>query len=168
MSVGSPTAGTWSSSQWRPDNEFETDRFSEASYYLWRNKFGGMTVSAAKRLKEPIAENTRLKKLLAEAVLENEVDGAPRNPALRSNAFEVADQQQAEVRPRRQTRVADRRGVERRTLAFDERVEAVRVEHLIRSVIERMPARDGQLVSRNPQPRRAGPVLASSHGHAGV
>ncbi len=26
MSVGSPTAGTWSSSQWRPDNEFETDK----------------------------------------------------------------------------------------------------------------------------------------------
>ena len=25
MSVGSPTAGTWSSSLWRPDNEFETD-----------------------------------------------------------------------------------------------------------------------------------------------
>ena len=25
MSVGSPTAWTWSSSQWRPDNEFETD-----------------------------------------------------------------------------------------------------------------------------------------------
>ena len=28
MSVGSPTAGTWSSSQWRPDNEFETDRMA--------------------------------------------------------------------------------------------------------------------------------------------
>ena len=28
--------------------------FSEASYYLWRNKFGGMTVSDAKRLKELI------------------------------------------------------------------------------------------------------------------
>src|ERR1700680_1397111 len=26
MCAGSPTAGTWSSSQWRPDNEFETDR----------------------------------------------------------------------------------------------------------------------------------------------
>ena len=25
MSVGSPTAGSWSSSQWRPDNEFEKD-----------------------------------------------------------------------------------------------------------------------------------------------
>ena len=47
--------------------------FSEASYYLWRNKFGGMTVSDAKRLKELIAENTRLKKLLAESVLENEM-----------------------------------------------------------------------------------------------
>ena len=47
--------------------------FSEASCYLWRNKFGGMTVSDAKRLKELIAENTRLKKLLAESVLENEV-----------------------------------------------------------------------------------------------
>ena len=47
--------------------------FSERSYYLWRNKFGGMTVSDAKRLKELIAENTRLKKLLAESVLENEV-----------------------------------------------------------------------------------------------
>ena len=48
-------------------------RFSEASYYLWRSKFGGMTVSDAKRLKELTAENTRLKKLLAEAVLDNEV-----------------------------------------------------------------------------------------------
>ena len=28
MSVGFPTAGTWSSSQWRPDNEFETHSVS--------------------------------------------------------------------------------------------------------------------------------------------
>ena len=47
--------------------------FSEASYYLWRSKFGGMSVSDAKRLKEPETENTRLKKLLAESLLENEV-----------------------------------------------------------------------------------------------
>ncbi len=47
--------------------------FSEASYYLWRSKFGGMTVSDAKRLKELEAENHRLKKLLAESLLENEV-----------------------------------------------------------------------------------------------
>ena len=30
MSVGSPTCRTWSSSQWRPDNEFETDRLRAA------------------------------------------------------------------------------------------------------------------------------------------
>ena len=34
MSVGSPTAGTWSSSQWRPDNEFETDRIER-----WRRHY---------------------------------------------------------------------------------------------------------------------------------
>ena len=47
--------------------------FSEASYYLWRSKFGGMSVSDAKRLKELETENGRLKKLLAEAQLEIEV-----------------------------------------------------------------------------------------------
>jgi putative transposase len=47
--------------------------FSEASYYLWRSKFGGMSVPDAKRLKELETENGRLmKKLLAEQVLENE------------------------------------------------------------------------------------------------
>jgi putative transposase len=47
--------------------------FSEASYYLWRSKFGGMDVSDAKRLRALEAENARLKKLLAESMLENEV-----------------------------------------------------------------------------------------------
>jgi putative transposase len=47
--------------------------FSDASYYLWRSKFGGMDVSDAKRLKTLEAENAKLKKLLAEEVLENEV-----------------------------------------------------------------------------------------------
>lgn len=47
--------------------------FSEASYYLWRGKFGGMDVSDARRLKALEAENARLKKLLAEEVLEKEV-----------------------------------------------------------------------------------------------
>jgi putative transposase len=47
--------------------------FSEASFYLWRSKFGGMDVSDAKRLKALEAENGKLKKLLAESMLENEV-----------------------------------------------------------------------------------------------
>lgn len=47
--------------------------FSEASYYLWRGKFGGMDMCDARRLKALEAENARLKKLLAEEVLEKEV-----------------------------------------------------------------------------------------------
>ena len=47
--------------------------FSEASYNLWRSRFGGMSVSDAKRLKDLEAENARLKKLLAEQIFENDV-----------------------------------------------------------------------------------------------
>jgi putative transposase len=47
--------------------------FSDTSFYLWRGKFGGgMDLSAAKRLESLRAENARLKKLLAESMLENE------------------------------------------------------------------------------------------------
>ncbi len=47
--------------------------FSDASDYLWRRKCGGMSVSDAKRLTELETDNTRLRKLLAESLLENEV-----------------------------------------------------------------------------------------------
>jgi len=47
--------------------------FSEASYYLWKSKFGGMTVSDARKLKQLETENARLKKLLAETLLEAQV-----------------------------------------------------------------------------------------------
>jgi putative transposase len=47
--------------------------FSEGSYYLWRGKYGGLSVPDAKRLKALEAENARLKKLLAEALLEQEL-----------------------------------------------------------------------------------------------
>ena len=47
--------------------------FSDASYYLWRRKFGGLEVSDAKRLKTLEQENARLKRLLAEALLEQAV-----------------------------------------------------------------------------------------------
>lgn len=47
--------------------------FSEASFYAWRSKYGGMDVTDAKRLKALESENARLKKLLAESLLENEV-----------------------------------------------------------------------------------------------
>jgi len=46
--------------------------FSDASFYKWRAKYGGMEVSDAKRLRDVETENTRLKKLLAEAHLDIE------------------------------------------------------------------------------------------------
>lgn len=44
--------------------------FSDATFYKWRLKFGGMEVSDARRLKELESENAKLKKLLAEAHLD--------------------------------------------------------------------------------------------------
>jgi putative transposase len=44
---------------------------SDASIYKWKAKFGGMEVSEAKRLKQLEDENARLKRLLADAMLDN-------------------------------------------------------------------------------------------------
>ena len=44
---------------------------SDATYYNWKAKFGGMTVSDAQRLKALEAENAKLKRLLAELMLDN-------------------------------------------------------------------------------------------------
>ena len=43
---------------------------SEATFYAWKAKFGGMDVSDAKRLKQLEDENARLKRLLAESLLD--------------------------------------------------------------------------------------------------
>jgi putative transposase len=44
---------------------------SEATFYNWKSKFGGMDVSEAKRLKALEGENAKLKRLLADAMLDN-------------------------------------------------------------------------------------------------
>ena len=43
---------------------------SPATFYKWKSKFGGMEVSEAKRLRALEDENAKLKKLLAEAMLD--------------------------------------------------------------------------------------------------
>ena len=43
---------------------------SDATFYKWRAKYGGMDVSDAKKLKALEAENARLKKLLAEQMMD--------------------------------------------------------------------------------------------------
>ncbi len=44
---------------------------SQATFYKWKAKFGGLEVSDARRLKALEDENAKLKKLLAEAMLDN-------------------------------------------------------------------------------------------------
>ena len=46
-------------------------RISSATFYKWKGKFGGMEVSDVRRLKTLESENAKLKKLLAEAMLDN-------------------------------------------------------------------------------------------------
>ena len=46
---------------------------TEQTYYRWRKEYGGMKVDQAKRLKDLEAENARLKKLVANLSLDNEV-----------------------------------------------------------------------------------------------
>jgi putative transposase len=44
---------------------------SSATFYAWKAKYGGMEVSDAKKLKRIEEENTKLKRLLADAMLDN-------------------------------------------------------------------------------------------------
>ena len=46
---------------------------SSATFYKWKSKFGGLEASDARRLRTLEQENSRLKKLLAEAMLDNVV-----------------------------------------------------------------------------------------------
>jgi len=51
---------------------FKQLEVSEQTYYRWRNQFGGMKGDDVKRLKELEAENARLKRIVADQVLENQ------------------------------------------------------------------------------------------------
>ena len=46
---------------------------SEPTFYTWRSKYGGMTLSELQRVKELEAENARLKRLVADLSLDNQV-----------------------------------------------------------------------------------------------
>ena len=48
-----------------------THGISTATFYAWKAKYGGLDVSEARRLRTLEAENAKLKKLLAEAMLDN-------------------------------------------------------------------------------------------------
>ncbi len=46
---------------------------SDATYYKWRKEYGGLRVDQAKRLKELEAENSRLRKVVADLTIDNSI-----------------------------------------------------------------------------------------------
>jgi putative transposase len=46
---------------------------TEQSFYRWRRKFGGLEVNEAKRLRELQLENSRLKRVVADLILDNQM-----------------------------------------------------------------------------------------------
>src|SRR5450631_2562491 len=79
---------------------------SDASIYKWKAKFGGMDVSEAKRLKTLEDENTRLKRLLADAMLDNAAlkdllgkngDARCRARGRRASSISLRDERAADV-----------------------------------------------------------------------
>ena len=48
-----------------------THGISETTFYKWKDKFGGMTVSEARRLRSLEQENSRLKQIVADLTLDN-------------------------------------------------------------------------------------------------
>ena len=71
-----------------------THGISQATFYKWRSKYGGMDASLMKRLKELEAENTRLKKMYADSELDKQIlreswqksSKAPRPPSFGSGS----------------------------------------------------------------------------------
>jgi hypothetical protein len=91
---------------------------------------------------------------------------SPRHTTLRSQPFEVPHQHHPEVPPRGQTRPTHVRSVEPAARGLDERVEGVRRQNLIQTLIEGVARALGQVARRNPhRVLRSFPFL--SHRHAG-
>jgi hypothetical protein len=92
------------------------------------------------------------------------IRGTPRNGTLGVQAFEIADQQQAEVAARRQARSA-LVGIEPFAQTLDELVEVVLVENLIQSRVERMGGTPWQVLGRDPHRRLLRVPLSFAHRH---
>ena len=46
---------------------------TEQTFYRWRNEYGGLSIDQAKRLKQIEAENSRLKRAIADLTLDNRI-----------------------------------------------------------------------------------------------
>src|SRR3984893_6811826 len=101
-----------------------------------------------------------------EAADRQRIRGAPRDAAFRIDAFKVANQQQTEIDPRRQTGPPHGPVVERLTEALDERIEVVVVQQRVHPLIERMRRGRRQVARRDPQIVLPWSLPSGSHRHA--
>src|SRR5216684_5171904 len=92
----------------------------------------------------------------------------PSNPALRSDALEIPDQQRPKVNPRRQRRAPVLLRIKLRAPALDKLVEALGLQQFIQTLIERMPRSRCQLRVCDPQIFLLLPLLARPHRHAPI
>jgi hypothetical protein len=89
---------------------------------------------------------------------------SPGDPALRVEAFEIADQQQAEVPAGGEAGPPHHWRVKRPTLVLDKLIEPRGIEDLIQPHVERMARRHRQLGRGNPQRRLLALAFAHRHG----
>jgi putative transposase len=64
---------------------------SEATYYTWKSKYGGMEASDVHRLRDLEAEHNKLKRMYADLAMENHGDPPPKWPHSRLDLFEKRD-----------------------------------------------------------------------------
>jgi hypothetical protein len=97
------------------------------------------------------------------------VGRAPRDAPLRIEAFEIADQQQAEIDPGRQARAAHRVGIELGALRFGELVELLLAQQLIQARVKRMTGGRRQVRRGDPHGWLSGAFpFAHCHAHSVV
>ena len=151
---------------------------SSATFYAWKAKFGGMDVSEAKRLKSLQEENAKLKRLLADAMLDNvalkDLLGKNSTPAAKreavaylATAYEMSERRACRViqADRKLVRYRSRRPADPTALALRElagRAPALRLSAAARAAAPRgtcrEPQEDAAALSRG------GPVGAPRRG----
>ena len=116
---------------------------SSATFYKWESKFGGLEVSDARRLRRLEQDNSRLKKLLAEAMLDNVV---LKNLASKKLVTPGA-KREAVTHARKQHGLSERRacrlvGVSRRVIRYEPtRPHDGALRQRLRRELQRPPAR---------------------------
>ena len=141
-------------------------RVGEALQHPGEDRLVRLEIDQATRARNRRMIRRRLRQHQSEKLAQRKrIRGTPRNGALGIQAFEIADQQQAEVAARRQARSALVR-IESLAQSFDISVEVVLIENLIQSRVERMGGTARQVLGRHPHRRLLARRCATDSHHS--